>query len=408
MKTNKKAISLIVLVITIIILAILAATVIISLSNTNIIEQANKAAFKSDMAAYKEAYNLYLTSKYAENPYFDASSITEADYDDIFGDSIKDAYRNKLQIVDGNLVYKTLDAGEKEIVKELGMAIEIKITPLSEVKVGDKVDYTPTANPTSYFDGATYETKDSQGYYIETVKKDYYTPGNMTWVYLGQDENGNILLTSQETTSFTMKITGQDGYATGPDRMNTLCNTLYGNSTYGTARNMKIEDVNRALGYTGPRGIYYDNDGKTVTTPEALTFGTIEEEFGTLSGINKPRLLPDKPFEDYLSDYYSYSGSTYAETKPDEYKLIFKKADGTTNQNVYWLSSPASLVYVNLGYAIFNVRYVESGHACVKDMFYSTGNERGGSYALRPVIVLKSNIRFGEKNLDGELTLVEM
>ena len=42
MKTNvKQAISLIVLVITIIIMAILAATVIITLSNTNVINEAN-------------------------------------------------------------------------------------------------------------------------------------------------------------------------------------------------------------------------------------------------------------------------------------------------------------------------------------------------------------------------------
>ncbi|MBR5228045.1 MAG: hypothetical protein IKV94_05365 [Clostridia bacterium] len=58
MKTNKKAISLIVLVITIIILGILATTVIISLSNTNIIEQGNNAVNQYNVGQLKQAVML--------------------------------------------------------------------------------------------------------------------------------------------------------------------------------------------------------------------------------------------------------------------------------------------------------------------------------------------------------------
>ncbi len=46
----KKGISLIVLVITIIVLAILAGAIIVSLSSTNVIEQANSAVKKADRA----------------------------------------------------------------------------------------------------------------------------------------------------------------------------------------------------------------------------------------------------------------------------------------------------------------------------------------------------------------------
>ncbi len=51
---NKSAISLIVLVITIIVMAILAATVIITLSNTNIISQANDAVKKTEAQQVEE------------------------------------------------------------------------------------------------------------------------------------------------------------------------------------------------------------------------------------------------------------------------------------------------------------------------------------------------------------------
>ena len=66
MITYKKGISLIMLVITVIVLAILASTVIINLSNTNIINEADKTVFKSDMASYKELYSIYLADKLIE------------------------------------------------------------------------------------------------------------------------------------------------------------------------------------------------------------------------------------------------------------------------------------------------------------------------------------------------------
>ena len=57
---NKSAISLIVLVITIIVMAILAATVIITLSNTNIISQANDAVKKTEAQQIGEMKALML------------------------------------------------------------------------------------------------------------------------------------------------------------------------------------------------------------------------------------------------------------------------------------------------------------------------------------------------------------
>ena len=57
---KKNAISLIVLVITIIVMAILAATVIITLSNTNIISQANEAVKKTEAQQVEEMKALML------------------------------------------------------------------------------------------------------------------------------------------------------------------------------------------------------------------------------------------------------------------------------------------------------------------------------------------------------------
>ena len=60
-----KGISLIVLVITILVLSILAATVIISLSNTNIIGGANKAVLKSNIQSLQDRVTSYTADNYA-------------------------------------------------------------------------------------------------------------------------------------------------------------------------------------------------------------------------------------------------------------------------------------------------------------------------------------------------------
>ena len=122
---NKNAISLIVLVITIIVMAILAATVIITLSNTNIIEQAGDATFRSDMNGYKEAYNLYIASKTAElKDMFDVTTLnitnSDEEYSKIFGE-VPDKYKDGLKIQDGKLIFSTSDDKQKEVLKDLGM-----------------------------------------------------------------------------------------------------------------------------------------------------------------------------------------------------------------------------------------------------------------------------------------------
>lgn len=58
----KKGISLIVLVITIIVLAILAGAIIISLSNQNVISQASDAVTKADLANARNAVTLEYAS----------------------------------------------------------------------------------------------------------------------------------------------------------------------------------------------------------------------------------------------------------------------------------------------------------------------------------------------------------
>lgn len=372
MKTNKKGISLIVLIITVIVLGILAATVIMSISNTNIIEETNKTVFKSDMSNYKELYTMYIADYMMQNdgqaPVIGNVVYGDALFTTIFGDNVKEEYTSGLKIQDGRLVYET------ENTEQLSVLSELNMVAVAVLKIGDLVSYVPSTNPDQTYSGATYVVGE-YGWYDETTI-DTYKPGNMKWVYLGQDENGNILLTSQETTSFEMTIGG--GGANIEQNMDNLCNTLYGNSAYGQARNMKIADVDRILEYDGPLGFYLDLHNNPVITQEPLHGG-------------------DEP--------YTYIGSEYKDEETNEYMVIFKKADGVTNLSPYWLSSKTS-AHSDLDGSWFFYRNISSGYV-TRTLLYSASSYYSESLPLRPVIVLNSNIQIGEK-INGEWTLVEV
>lgn len=109
---NKKGISLITLVITIIVLGILAAAVIISLSNTNVIEQASESTFKDDVSKIKEQIEMEKINK-----------MLGASYS--FQGIIPEKYEETLKITnDGCLTYiGDENASQKEWASDLGVKV---------------------------------------------------------------------------------------------------------------------------------------------------------------------------------------------------------------------------------------------------------------------------------------------
>ena len=72
---EKRGISLVVLVITIIVLTILAGAVIISLSNSGIIARGNEAVFKANVDSYKTELALYIADQIITDSSFSASTF---------------------------------------------------------------------------------------------------------------------------------------------------------------------------------------------------------------------------------------------------------------------------------------------------------------------------------------------
>ena len=134
---NKKGITLIALVITIIVLLILAGVSIAMLTGTNgILTQAQKAKMTTELSSYKEQLELYKTEKLSENREFLESTLTVGKESLIYNTqpagetgniktvipSIKDEYIDKVEIIKGSLLINTQDKNEIEIAKSLGIA----------------------------------------------------------------------------------------------------------------------------------------------------------------------------------------------------------------------------------------------------------------------------------------------
>ena len=376
LRKNKSGISLIVLVITIIVMIILAAAIILSLSNSGIIGKANKAKTDSDTASLKE----YVNTLRAE-----WELMTEAERTNS-GASTFETYANKKLEANG---YKVMLSDDGVLMNEAATAA-VK----AGIKVGDVV--------TGYtLDVATYTTDGSENtgdliYSTETDPQPQTVTTNtdITWKYLGVNANGEMEIMADLSTANTaaantqVTLGGKGGYLKGPGLLNTICEKLYSKDGIGTARSMNIDDVNNILGYTGPKGRYYDNNGNEVKTPTALRIGDIDKKLGTSLGTITT--TPDgRELSTYYADYYYINKtSTDITNSDDETKSLVYNA-----KNRYWLASPCVDAYFDRSSAGFGVRYVSSTNVDERSECYSSGDATNDCFAIRPVVTLNSNVK---------------
>ena len=79
MKKNKKGISIVTLVISIIVMVILATVAIINLSETSIVQRAKEAKFKQNLENYITELSMYAKSKKEVDSTFDEKTINATD-----------------------------------------------------------------------------------------------------------------------------------------------------------------------------------------------------------------------------------------------------------------------------------------------------------------------------------------
>lgn len=132
---NKRGISLIVLIITIIVMIILASVIVMSFSNSNPVGRAKEARFKSDLSGFKDEFLATCSDKGMSDEDFvkEDINIDSGNYTTIkeYIPDITEQYAKKLLIKNGNLLYigdDTIDSFEANYNKdEEGWAKEIGI-----------------------------------------------------------------------------------------------------------------------------------------------------------------------------------------------------------------------------------------------------------------------------------------
>jgi len=389
-KNQKRGISLIVLVITIVVMIILASAIILSLRSSGIIGRANEAKTKSDAATKREAAAIKLAEYElgVQMGDIDGGAISANDY--VKAELEKDGIDTSDMVVTAG--------GEIQVgLSEVAVALVEAGAKIGDTVTGYVLSTATTAKTVST-DGSE-NTCDPEDY-VETdpIPASLTRDESITWKYFGINEKGEALIVGS-VTSTTPKITlgGKGGYLNGPSTLKTICETMY-SSEMGSARSITIEDVTRVLEYTGERGAYWEpENGDYVPTAKAKTINEIAAEIGyDMSNFSDSTPESGKEIGEYISDYYYINKTADASEYNTEMQSIIYPGTSTTNPTLtttYWLSSPCVVAVFRGSCADFRVRFVRSTSVGASDVFNSYDGSYYDSYAVRPVVSLSSNVQ---------------
>ena len=190
--SDKKGISLIVLVITIIVIIILAVAVILSIANNNPIENAKEARFKNDVKTMQEELELLKASNYAKNNGASYNDPTTGDPIELSDLKSSTNYTDDFLVKDGVLYIKSgnkLTEKEQKWADELGVLKGVEVISKTESKVGcyADIDGDGVADGVIYADlavgGSGQWGYANFSYEKETETKDYYVRGSYKGVF---------------------------------------------------------------------------------------------------------------------------------------------------------------------------------------------------------------------------------
>ena len=373
MLKNKKGITLVALVVTIVVLLILAGVSInLVLGNNGIIAKAKDAETKS----------------------------AEASQNDLKG----------------------MNALTEEMNNALGEKPKVD---LSKYKIGDSVNY--TYDPAgSYSLSSTYSGCSRNQTIAQTT--------GLTWKVLNVDkENDTVDIISTNPTSSTVIFANILGYNNGPYLMNEICKAQYSNKTLGVnARSINLLDMEKHLtadGITARNAYQYDSStakyGTTKTYPSNTKYPSL---YANQKGAG-PNITEAEASKKITQPDTTKGNDPYEESKP----IVPKGTTEPTNDSTYGTGNPLTVTqtyyyipindtnygtaysilangtsfwvtarYVATGssYALFGLRYA-STYTIGCHMFGSDGGTVDTGYALRPVVSLPSSLLTEEKTNDA-------
>ena len=246
---GEKAITLIALVVTIVILLILAGvTITMTLGQNGLFTRAQAGRKEYEKAETRDDLSMLIT----QYTWDKASEKTDKSLGNYLKDNVATSVKENsdgktLEVEYKNYVF-TVDKDSGEITEvSKSESSDSSTTPTIIPQVGEIVSYTPDTPSTGY-DLSTAKS----GYSNAQTIDDKYDP--TVWKIMEVDENGNI------TKLFGAPISGQSmvglcssiGYNNGVYLLNDICKSRYGNARLGaTARSLNIEDIESRMNATG-------------------------------------------------------------------------------------------------------------------------------------------------------------
>ena len=418
---NQKGITLIALVITIIVLLILAGVSIAMLTGENgILNKATTAKQKTEEATAEERVKLEVAGSPREDGKLDTDLLNENLRNNIDGLTYNGKAITEKGVADENRI-KSLPAtvvvdGYNVIIREDGSVVVSEWTQNGYeitngkiiLRVGDTVkNYDELSKGEQ---SATIETTESG------TEQQTPTTEDLGWKILGIGENGGIELISDNPTQSKITLVGETGYLNAERVLNTACNELYGKGEYAeSARSLEVEDINKLANYDPETYSGYGDLWKYRFSTEAgnMQYSKLadgEESWSDWVDITNENyqtfrmpgstetISEENPKESEEIEYTYYSYSISSKITDDKIANMITKGTGESNIT-QWLASRA--VYCYSIYASFYVRGVRYGIVDSYFLYDSNGNSYSPSWAVRPVVSLKSNIQLDGNSEEG-------
>lgn len=273
-----------------------------------------------------------------------------------------------------------------------------------KIHVGDYVSYTPKGQNAYPLERTNTGISSSQ-----TVEKD----NTLKWRVLGisEDKTQLLLISDKPTGGDYVSFKGVDGYNNIVYVLNDICDTLYSNPELGTARSVKMEDVEAHFSDTCDFSSY-DNGvtkyGETMeyTQADAMRYPVIlERETGQTIDGKEGKVLAESEQKNIFNG--AKTASQNVTVKQTFWKKEMQASDFTdkiyyelfinngSNYDEYYLASRC--IDTTAEYPKYCQRRIRSGLISGDALYFKPGEVNNMSY-LRPVIELEMNLKVDMSN----------
>ena len=382
--TQKKGISLIVLIVTIIVMIILAAVVILTVSKNNPVESAREAKFKEDIRAFQDELALSVSKDYTVQSGERDNKFSATEFENIknYIPSFTKEYDGKIIIKNDELIYDETVTG-----KEKNWLEELKIRKRTSA---EKVEEKP------------------QDYYGKSITN-YDVNGVTDWKIFYSDGN-NVYLIASDYVDVDKLPTTRAGNKLGKgayQKAITFYNVIKDYSGSANITDEKIKALNKSY------FDYLEKENTTSTTPnmKAVAYMLDTEIWSSFAGEKAEYAIGGPTAEMLMASYRKIHNVDYKARASSATGYEIRKNGGISWATFYggMLSTRDKLIdslYVisSTAYAMWlaspsaggtsNVMYVDCAGS-VGNYYY--GNSING---LRPLVCLKSDIQL-EADKDG-------